>query len=327
MIPLFTLGEALIDFIPTDRDVPLTEAATFSRQAGGAPANVAAQAARLGGDARFIGKIGNDSFGDFLIRVLKDSGVDTTHVLQTGEARTSLAFVSQVEEDENPFTFYRDPAADQLLQPEEVPGESLTNPGIFHFCSVSLSSDPVRSATRRAVDTARRHGLLISFDPNIRPPLWPSLDAAKAEIRSLLPSAHLVKVSRSELMELMDTRSDDVEAIGRRFLEQYENQLLIFTLGSQGCLFVTSEGTGMVQAPAAHSVDPTGAGDSLAGAMLFRLSEQNVTPQKLAQWCNQHSWVEENLRFAVRIATHSTTGYGAIASYAGKADLARLGLE
>lgn len=325
MIPLFTLGEALIDFIPTDRNVPLSEATTFSRQAGGAPANVAVQAARLGGDARFIGKVGTDAFGHFLIRVLQDNGVDTSHVRQTDEAQTSLAFVSQVEEDENPFTFYRDPAADQLLRPEEVPASALSSPGIFHFCSVSLTTEPVRSATLHAVETARSQGLLISFDPNIRPPLWTSLDAAKAQIRPLLASAHLVKVSRSELQVLMDTDSEDVETWGRRLLDRYEIPLLIVTLGSEGCHFVTPEISGTVSAPRVQPVDPTGAGDSLAGAMLYRLAAQDVTPQMLAEQCRNRSWVEEHLRFAVRIASHSTTGYGAIASYAGSDDLDRLG--
>ncbi|PTX49145.1 fructokinase [Melghirimyces profundicolus] len=327
MIPVITLGEALIDFIPVNPGDTLAEAPAFSRQAGGAPANVAVQVARLGGKARFIGKVGADAFGYFLEKTLKKEGVDTSCLLKTEEARTALAFVSRVEEDENPFTFYRDPAADQLLKPEEVNPKALGARAIFHFGSVSLSSEPSGSATRQAVKIAREKGALISFDPNIRPPLWTSMKVAREEIQSLLPQAHLVKISRSELFALTDQNGRNPEVLAKQLRETHDIPLLIVSLGATGCLYVSAHGSGTIPAPRVEVVDPTGAGDSLTGSLLYRISREDLSPNEFMRNLTDAAWLEDQLRFAVTVASHSITRQGAIASYAGQADLESLGLS
>src|SRR5688500_8033583 len=183
------LGEALIDFVADVSGVTLEECPGFRKAAGGAPANVAAGLGRLGASARFVGKVGDDPFGRFLRDTLAAEGVDTRPVRFEPTARTGLAFVSLTREGERDFMFYRNPSADMLLRPEEIPADLCADARLFHFGSITLIAEPSRSATLHAAGQARAAGCAISFDPNLRPPLWDDLERARAEILAALPLA------------------------------------------------------------------------------------------------------------------------------------------
>jgi fructokinase len=176
------LGELLIDFVPTVSGVALIEAPAFQKAPGGAPANVAAGVAKLGVSAGFMGKVGDDAFGHFLAQTLQEVGVDTSALRFSSEARTALAFVSLRADGEREFMFYRHPSADMLYAPGEVDVEYIRSTRVFHYGSISLISEPSRSATLLAVEAARASEALISYDPNLRLALWPSTRAAKEGI-------------------------------------------------------------------------------------------------------------------------------------------------
>ncbi len=179
MPTVFTIGEALIDFIPAEKGVGLNEVESFSKAAGGAPANVACVVAKLGKQSVFIGKLGADAFGDFLVETLVKTGVDTSRILRTSEANTALAFVSLKADGNRDFSFYRNPSADMLLKEEEI-GEGWFMKGdILHFCSVDLIEAPVKYAHLKAIELARQVGARISFDPNVRLPLWHDPEACR----------------------------------------------------------------------------------------------------------------------------------------------------
>ena len=187
---------------------------------------MAAAVAKLGGDARFIGKIGRDPFGDYLVRTLQDVGVQTA-VVQTDEAKTGLAFVSLRADGERDFLFFRDPAADMLLRADEVEPQWLEDAAVYHFGSVSLIAEPCRTATLDAARRARDFGALVSYDPNVRLALWPSADAARTEILAQLGLADVVKVSEEEIEFLLGVDA----TTGAQQLLQRGPKVIIITLG------------------------------------------------------------------------------------------------
>jgi fructokinase len=174
MVDVVTLGELLIDFVSTESGVSLVEAPVFQKAPGGAPANVAVGVARLGARSGFIGKVGDDDFGHFLAQTLAQNGVDTSALRFSHQARTMLAFVSLRADGERDFMFYRHPSADMLLRPDEIDRAYVGAARIFHYGSISLISEPSRSATLAAVETAVERGVLVSYDPNLRLNLWSS---------------------------------------------------------------------------------------------------------------------------------------------------------
>ncbi len=194
MYDIVAAGELLIDFAPGGTTKEGT--ALFERNPGGAPANVLAMASRLGKKTAMIGKVGDDQFGRFLTDVLKNIHVDTKGLVYTKEANTTLAFVSLDKNGDRSFSFYRNPGADMLLAAADVDVEMVKNCRIFHFGTVSMTSNPSREATLFAVDTAKKNGAIISFDPNLRPLLWRNLEEAKAMIVKGLPLADILKVSK-----------------------------------------------------------------------------------------------------------------------------------
>ena len=197
MFDITALGEILIDFTPSGTNgmgMPL-----YTQNPGGAPANVLAQSALLGSRTAFIGKVGQDSFGTFLRSVMERNGIDTRALVTSEEVHTTLAFVQLDACGDRSFSFYRNPGADILLRESEVDYELIRQSHIFHFGSLSLTDEPARSATVAAVHAARGSGCLISYDPNYRPPLWPSQDAARTAMLKLLPLADILKLSEEEL--------------------------------------------------------------------------------------------------------------------------------
>ena len=207
MKKLLAIGEALIDFIPAQRDCLLKEVEQFTRVCGGAPANVAAAAAKLGGDSSLISQLGRDAFGDYIVDTLADAGVDTGKICRTDRANTALAFVSLKADGNRDFSFYRKPSADMLLEPEQLEEAWFANAGVLHFGSVSLIDAPIQKTHRRAISLAKEHGAIVSFDPNIRLPLWDSPETCQARVQEFLPFADIVKLSDEEL-EFVTGESD-----------------------------------------------------------------------------------------------------------------------
>ncbi|GEN33496.1 MULTISPECIES: PfkB family carbohydrate kinase [Aneurinibacillus] len=311
MKTVLALGEMLVDFVPERNGQALEDVMSFKKAPGGAPANVAAAVARLGGSSRFLGKVGADPFGDFLVRTLADAGVDTREIRRTNEAKTGLAFVSLKEDGERDFLFYRDPSADMLLAEDEITHEAFENGAVFHFGSISLIADPARSATVRAARLAREKGLIISYDPNLRLPLWPGGEAeARKTIRTHVPLADIVKVSEEELTFL--TGESDV-AVGSEWFFAQGVRLLLVTLGKEGCAYVRSGG--MMKRVGGFSVqvvDATGAGDGFVGGFLHRLVEAGVRRETLAALPEDE--LASMIRFANAVGALTTTKRGAISA-------------
>ena len=201
------IGELLIDFVPTVTGTDLISAPEFRKAAGGAPGNVAVGLQQLGIDTGFIGKVGNDPFGRFLTKSLSDKGVDISSTLYSDEARTGLAFVSLKADGDREFMFYRHPSADMLLRSTEIDEDAITAAKLLHFGSIGLIDEPVRSATLHAIQTAIRGGCLISYDPNLRPALWPDQETSKNGLLLGLSKANIVKISDEEIEFLTGIRN------------------------------------------------------------------------------------------------------------------------
>jgi len=302
MPDVVSFGESLIDFVPTLTGVTLIEAPAFVKAPGGAPANVAVGLARLGVSAAFMGQVGDDAFGHFLGQTLQDNHVDVSALRFSESARTALAFVSLKADGDRDFMFYRHPSADMLFQPEAVDEGLLSTAKVFHFGSISLISDPSRSATLHALSVARANGLLISFDPNLRMPLWPSPQAAKAGVQLAWPLAQVIKVSEEELAFL--SGHDDLHT-GVNNLWHDRLQLMIVTQGPAGCTYFTPKVNGAVTGFKVASIDTTGAGDGFVAGLLKGLLEQ---PGAI----NDEAALVEICRYANAVGALTTIQRGAI---------------
>lgn len=307
MAHIVCLGEALIDFVADVHGVSIQDCPGFRKAAGGAPANVAAGVARLGGSAAFVGKVGDDPFGRYLERTLAACGVDTRPMRFDPDARTGLAFVSLMEDGERDFVFYRHPSADMRLRPDELPSDLFDGARIFHFGSITLISEPSRSATLSALRRARSAGCRISFDPNLRPPLWPSLDQAREQILATIPLVDLVKVSEEEAAFLVGACPETGGATGaaRRILEMGPS-LVCVTEGAGGSSFTYGGEVGVAPGFPVQAVDTTGAGDGFVAGLLLRLAE---LPQG---WWLDTSDIHRALIFANAVGALTCTQKGAI---------------
>lgn len=303
MVDVIALGELLIDF--TMVNTPSGEAGMFQRNPGGAPANVLAALAKLHKKTAFIGKVGEDSFGHFLKDVLATNGIDVTGLVFSETENTTLAFVELDSTGERSFTFYRKPGADRMLKEDEVKTELLRACRIFHFGSISLTHEPARSATLFAVGTAKTSGALISYDPNIRLGLWPSEAVAKEQILAAMPLADMVKVSEEELAFLFETT--DLEEGSEIMWKQFGLNLILITLGSEGCFYRCGEKTGRVGGFRVPVVDTTGAGDSFVGGVMVKLLEQSEPLDRLSQ-----AELEMIVTFGNATGALATTKKGAI---------------
>ena len=302
---VYTIGEILIDFFPSEIGVPLKEVSGFTKQPGGAPANVAVTVSRLGGNASFIGKVGQDAFGDYLTDVLKQNQVDTHHLFRTTEANTALAFVSLQENGEREFSFYRNPSADMLLNKEELNELVFTAADILHFCSVDLIEAPVKYAHLAALEKMQQAGGTIVFDPNVRLNLWPDPEMLKQTIQEFLPYADILKISDDELAFItgMDSEADGIAA-----LLKTEPKLLIFTKGSKGADLYFKGEKASVEGISVKAVDTTGAGDSVIGSFLYQIAGKDAWED-----CTLDEIREMGL-FANRVAALVTTRPGGMQS-------------
>ncbi|MBW4437414.1 MAG: hypothetical protein KME04_09790 [Pleurocapsa minor GSE-CHR-MK-17-07R] len=295
---IVSFGELLIDFVALESGVTVGEASGFVKAPGGAPANVAVAAARLGHPSAFLGAVGDDPFGHYLEGVLAETGVDTRGLRFSSAARTALAFVSLGKDGERSFSFYRNPSADMLMTPADVALDVIDAARIFHFGSITLIDEPCRSATLAAVNHAIRRGLLISYDPNLRLALWPSADAAREGMLAGLGYANFVKVSDEELEFL--TGGSDPMALWRP-----NTRLLAVTRGADGASLYTRDVSVSLPGYAVESVDTTGAGDGFVAGVLHGLMRFGDD-------------FEANLetigRTACAVGALATTGKGAIPS-------------
>src|SRR5947209_5399395 len=263
------LGEALIDFVADTAGVSLEECPGFRKAPGGAPANVAVGLARLGVPASFVGKVGDDPFGRFLRDTFTAAGVDTRPMILSSEARTGLAFVSLMANGERDFMFYRNPSADMLLRWDEVPESLFTGARILHHGSITLIGEPNRTATVVAAAHAREAGCLVSYDVNLRLPLWESEAAAREGIKDGLTGVHLIKVSEEEGEFLFGTRTPE-ETASKLLLGGA--RLVVVTRGAAGvyCRWWLGDQLMELNAPgfSVDAVDTTGAGDGFVAALL-----------------------------------------------------------
>ena len=304
------LGELLIDF--TDNGLSGQGNPVFEANPGGAPCNVLAMLRKLGYGAAFIGKVGADGFGKQLAQVLKETGIETAGLRWDEYVHTTLAVVHTLPGGDRDFSFYRNPGADMMLTEDELPLDMIENCRIFHFGTLSMTHEGVRKATLKAIEVAKRNGALISFDPNLRPPLWESLDAAAEQIHVGLGLCDILKIADNEI-EFM-TGEADFDKGAAILQERYPNiKILNVTAGADGSysyscghrVFVPSFRLG-------GTIETTGAGDTFCASVLGFVLEngvENLTEAQLA----------EMLRFANAAAYLVTTKKGAIRSMPEKA--------
>lgn len=302
MYDVIALGELLIDFTPygasqTGNDL-------FEKNPGGAPANVLVALSKLGKSTAFLGMVGKDQFGVFLKNVLEESGVDTTGLKFTDKANTTLAFVHLKSDGDRQFSFYRNPGADIMLSKDDIDYNIIKSSKIFHFGSLSLTHDEPREATVKAVEYAKENGLLISYDPNLRPPLWKDLNTARENIQIGLKYADILKVSDEELEFITGTK--DFEK-GTELLMNMGISLILVTLGADGCFYRCKSITGKVNGYSVKAIDTTGAGDAFLGAVLYKLNRRINEFKDL----NKED-IEEILKFANATGALATTKKGAI---------------
>lgn len=307
---IVALGEVVADIYRDEETSPVE--LPFTARPGGAPANVAVAAARLGAEAAFAGGVGKDLFGDFILRALESEGVDTMGVLRFAPpTRTSLAFVEIGSDGDRSFTFYRsDPASDELLSPEGISRDLISGASFVNFGSIPLIKDPARSAIRHAAELAREMDVPVAFDVNLREHLWPSLDAARETVDSLLDLSTVVKMGHDELLPLLGT--DDQEQAAKMLLDRGV-ALILVSRGAEGAFYATREFSGTLPAFEVESVDPTGAGDAFLAGVLTHLAEGE--------------WTEELVREATRRGTAAgalaCTSFGAMGSLPTKDELER----
>lgn len=303
MLDVTALGEILIDFTPAANSDAQT--VSFVRNPGGAPANVLAGLAKLGKKTAFIGKVGKDQFGVFLQDVLKQAGIETRGLVFSEETNTTLAFVHLKEDGDRSFSFYRNPGADMMLTAEEVDLELIASSKVFHFGSISLTHEPSATATLKALEHAKASGCLISYDPNLRIPLWKDLNHAKHQIELGLSYADVLKISEEELAFISGI--EDLEQGSKYIYEHYHVKLIFVTLGPEGCYYRMRYESGMRKGYAVTAVDTTGAGDSFLAGILYQILNCGKEISELLL-----SDIESMAGFANAVGALTTTKKGAI---------------
>jgi fructokinase len=268
MIDVAALGELLIDFAAKSTDV--AGYPTMAANPGGAPGNFLAALNAYGRKTAFLGKVGDDTFGHLLLGTLSRAGIETKGILVDDHFFTTLAFVTFDDTGDRAFAFARKPGADTQLTWEEIDKSLIDEARVFHFGTLSLTDEPVRTATRKAVAYAKEKGKLISCDPNLRLPLWKSEEAAKEQMLWSLRQADVVKISDNEVEFLWGCTPEEG---AQKLLEEFGVSLALVTLGPDGCLLKTKNAAFRASCPKVHPIDTTGAGDIFGGSAVARLLE------------------------------------------------------
>lgn len=307
MYDVAALGELLIDFtcLSTDTDGYPTMAA----HPGGAPANYLAALTKFGAKTAMIGKVGSDAFGRLLIKTLKGAGIDTRGMLVSDDVFTTLAFVTLDDSGDREFSFARKPGADTQLRFDEIDLGVIDASKVLHFGTLSMTNEPARDATYKAVEYAAGHGKLISFDPNLRKPLWDDLDEAKRQMLWGLKHADIVKISDEETEFLFGIAPEEA---AKHIIDSFGVRLVYVTCGAEGCFYRTKTASGFVKALSGIAVkDTTGAGDIFGGSAMYGLLRAGGVPEKLTA-----EELKEIVSFACASAGLSTTRAGGISSVA-----------
>lgn len=295
------LGELLIDF--TENGISSQGNPIFEANPGGAPCNVLAMLQKLGKKTAFIGKVGSDMFGSQLTETVKAAGIDVTGLVSDKSVSTTMAFVHTLPDGDREFSFVRDPGADMMLRKDEIDVDIVSSAKIFHFGTLSSTHEGVREATRYAIDIAKESGALISFDPNLRPPLWDSLDNAKKEIEYGLSKCDILKISDNEI-EFM-TGSTDYDKAVRELMEKYNIKLAFATLGKNGSRAYYGDMQAEFGGFDVDTIETTGAGDTFCGSALNFILEHDINALT-------ENDLKELLAFANAAAAIITTRRGAL---------------
>ena len=295
------LGELLIDF--TENGKSAQGNMTYEANPGGAPCNVLAMLNKAGRKTAFIGKVGQDLFGNKLKATLDEVGIDTSNLIIDEDARTTLAFVETFPDGDRDFSFYRNPGADMMLRKEDLHEDLIRDAKIFHYGTLSMTHDGVREATKKAIDIAKESGAIISFDPNLRPPLWKTLDDAKEQVAYGLSKCDVLKISDNEIQF---TGEEDFDAGIAKLREQYNIPLIMLSLGRDGSRAYYKDLRVEVKPFLQDStIETTGAGDTFGGCCLhyvLKYGLDNLDEEKLT----------EMLTFANAAASIVTTRKGAL---------------
>lgn len=296
------LGELLIDF--TENGTSAQGNPILEVNPGGAPCNVLSMLTRLGHKTNFIGKIGKDMFGDLLTAALKEVGIGTDGLMVDQEVHTTLAFVHTAPDGDRDFSFYRNPGADMMLSVDDLNEEQIKNSKIFHFGTLSMTHEGCRAATYKAIELAEKAGCILSFDPNLREPLWDSLDAAKEQILYGMGHCQILKISDNEIQWL--TGEEDFDEGVRWIKSRYNIPLILVSLGRDGSRAYTD--TCRVEVPAyvqENTIETTGAGDTFCASVLHYVLEhgyKGLSAEELIEMIN----------FANAAASIVTTRKGAL---------------
>jgi len=296
------LGEILIDF--TFAGISENGERLFEQNPGGAPANVLSAVNALGGKTAFIGKVGKDMHGEFLKGVLEKHKIDTSSLIETKDAFTTLAFVDLAPNGERSFSFARKPGADTQLAADEIDEEQIKNSSIFHFGSLSLTDEPSKSATLKALEYAKKHNVTISYDPNYRAMLWENVEKAKEGMRLPLEMVDIIKISDEET-ELLTDRKDIEEAA--KVLHEKGISCVIITMGEKGAYVSANGKSVIVNGIKTNVVDTTGAGDCFMGAFLYSVVSNGKRPEDLCE-----ADLKEYASFANKAASVCVSRRGAI---------------
>lgn len=307
MNKIVSLGELIIDFTSIGHG-SLKDTKSFIKNAGGAPANLCAQVAKLGGNAVYLSAVGNDGFGDFLIKSLKNVNIDIKNIKKLNDYDTSLAFVSIKEDGNREFKFYRKNAADLNFNSLDFQSVEFSNGDIFEFGSVALNSESSVLTHDYLIEKAKENKTIIAFDPNIRLNLWDDHEKLKSICINYIKKSNIVKISDDELPFITNI-NDEFEAV--KFIFSLGVDVLLLSRGSKGASLFLNDNKKIDSMPyKVNCVDSTGAGDSFFGGFLYTLLEQNVTVNNL----NEYEKFEYSLDFAARCGAYTTTGLGAIAA-------------
>ena len=297
-----TLGELLIDF--TDNGMSAQGNTMFESNPGGAPCNVLAMLNKLGHPTAFIGKVGKDIFGLKLKSVLEEVGIDTSNLIVDEDARTTLAFVQTFEDGDRDFSFYRNPGADMLLTADEVDGELVKSARLFHFGTLSMTHEGVREATKKAIRIAKENGAIVSFDPNLRPPLWKSLDDAKEQAAYGFTQCDVLKISDNEIQWF--TGEEDYDKGIEKLRQEYDIPLILLSMGRDGSrAYYKDLRVEMPSFIQKETIETTGAGDTFGGCCLHYVLEYGL------DGLNEER-LKEMLTFANAAASIITTRKGAL---------------
>lgn len=305
MIDVVALGELLIDFTCISRDADGYP--TMAAHPGGAPANFLAALSKYGAKTALLGKVGTDAFGKLLTATLNQAGIGTRGLVADCDVFTTLAFVTLDEQGDREFSFSRKPGADTCLTFDDLDLSIIDQARVFHFGSLSLTDEPARSATYQAISYAKSKRKLITYDPNLRKPLWKSLDGCRMQMLWGLKQADVVKISDEEVEFLFGL---GVEEGAAHILRNYGVKLVFITCGAEGCYFSNGTASGKVPSLAdIHVIDTTGAGDIFGGSAIWKLLQLNKAPENLTK-----DELEDIVRFACTAAGLSTTRPGGISS-------------